>query len=225
MMFTNREEAADRLVTELKKFKLKNPLILAIPRGAGKMAEILADRLNGDLDVVLVHKFCPVWQPELAIGAVAEGGQVMLNQVAKHLGLSEMDIERSIEVQTRKLQARRKLYTPYRSPVDPKGRTVVIVDDGIATGATMIAAINVMKKKGASRIIVAAPVASQEAAVLVDKENVETCFLDTPEAFFAVGQFYRDFPQVTDDEVVTILTRSHRGKAAVPEKDKGSIHP
>lgn len=205
MMYQNREEAAIRLAEELKNFSLKNPLILAIPRGAAKMGLILSERLRGEFDVVLVHKFCPAWQPDLAYGAVTEDGQIYLNRVAKRLRLTELDVDSIARDEARVLNERRKMYTPYRRRIDPKGRQVVIVDDGIETGATMSAAVMVLREKGASRIVVAAPVASLESAALLEREATATCFLETPDEPVVIKRYYRDYPLVTDAEVVDVL--------------------
>lgn len=205
MVFQNRDEAAKDLAEKLKEKHLVHPLVLAIPRGAMPMGRVVAEELGADLDVVLVHKFCPQWYPELAVGSVTEDGEVLVNEVARQLGLSGSDLAHAAQEQIKKLEARRELYTPYRKAIPPTGREVVIVDDGIATGATIRAAVQLLRRKKASRIVVAAPVASREAADALENGGVETCILSTPIDFYAVSQFYREFPQVEDDEVSKIL--------------------
>jgi putative phosphoribosyl transferase len=206
MVFRDREEGAEKLAERLKDDHVPRPLVLAIPRGAVPMASIIADALDGDLDVVLVHKISPSWQPELAVGAVTEEGDVILNRVARSLGMRQEDISDAVHAQIDKLRERRKMYTPYHKPINPRGRTVIIVDDGIATGATMTSAVQYMQKKGASRIIAAAPVASEEALELLRSEGAELCILDVPRDFYSVSQFYESFSQVEDEEVIRIIS-------------------
>lgn len=217
MIFQNRMSAAEQLAQKLLDYHLEKPLVLGIPRGAVPMAALIAERLHGDLDVVLVHKFSPPWQPELAIGSVTEDGRVLLGRIGERIGLPAKEVEHAAQDQIRRLQEKRQLYTPYRSLLEVAGRAVVIVDDGIATGATMLAAIEFLRAKGAARLIVAAPVASNEAATaLSDEEGVETCFLDTPADFFAVSQFYDSFPQVEDEDVIAAL--AHMKRSRVPSE-------
>lgn len=217
MVFRDRIEAAERLAGELSSRGLENPLVLGIPRGAAPMAAVIADRLNGEADVVLVHKFCPPWHPELAIGAVTEEGDVILNRLAQELGIDEHEASELAAHEIQKLRDRRRLYTPHRRAIDVHDRDVIIVDDGIATGSTMLAAIMAVRKKKAKRLVVAAPVASKEAAAAIGAQNVETCFLDLPSDFNAVSLYFVDFGQVTDSEVITVLEHargSHRPESS-----------
>lgn len=207
-MFKNREEAAELLAQKLLAYKGKRPLVLAIPRGAVGMARLIADTLGGDLDVVLVHKLGHPLNPEFAIGAVDEDGQVFIDE---HTALQEipfkyLENERQIQVQT--LRARRERYTPIREPIDPQGRIVIIVDDGIATGWTIKAAIQTLKDKKTKKIIVAIGVGSPTAVDEIKGLADEVVCVLTPTAFQAVGQFYREFPQVSDEDVVKILAGS-----------------
>lgn len=226
MVFHNREHAAEILASRLKEMNFAGPLVLAIPRGAVPMGRVIAEELAGDLDVVLVHKFCPKWHPELAVGAVTEDGEILVNEEAHLLGFSDSDIDRAAQEQLKKLQARRELYTPYRKAIDPAGREVIIVDDGIATGATIRAAVQLLLKKKVSRMVVAAPVASLTAANQLREEGVETCILSTPIDFYAVSQFYQEFSQVEDEEVTRILTTFARPtKIVVPERQNNQSPP
>ncbi len=212
MRFKNRQTAAVELAKELKQYN--NPLILAIPRGGVPIGQILAEQLHGDLDLVLVHKFGFPDQAEFALGAVTEDGSVYLGLGAERFGLSEKDVEQSARKEIKALREKRKLLTPHRPPFDPANRTVVIVDDGIATGATMQAAVRAMRDKNAHKIIVAAPVASQDALQRLAPEAAAVHVLFAPEDFFAVSQFYDEFDQVSDAEVVQMLSETQKPQQA-----------
>ncbi len=216
MEFTDRLQAAHRLADKLKEQWGKNPLVLAVPRGAVPMGKIIADRVGGELDVELVHKFGFPSNPEFALGSVTEDGSIFLGIGAERYGLSEKDVERSAQIEIEKLRDRRRLYTPHHSAIDPKGRVAIIVDDGIATGATMTAAVRSLQSKGASRIIVATPVASSEAVRRLLNEGAEVVCLEIPEDFLSVGRFFEDFSQVSDQTVIETL-RSYKGSDAHAE--------
>jgi predicted phosphoribosyltransferase len=203
--FKDRDDAARRLAKELASYKDKNPLILAIPRGGVPMGAILAEQLHGELDVVLVHKLGAPDQPELAIGAVDEAGEIYLHPYAKKLGVPGVYLEEEKLEQLHTLGQRRRLFTPHRQPLDPRGRHVIIVDDGVATGSTMAAAIHCIRNKNPKEITVAVPVASIEAYNTIKKKADHVVCLDTPEPFYAVGQFYENFSQVSDEEVIVLL--------------------
>ncbi len=202
-MWQNREQAARALATALRAWRGTKPLILAIPRGAVPMGAIVADALEGDLDVLLVHKIGHPVQPELAIGAVDERGHVLGSETAAALGVPRDTLEMLGRSEVARLAKRRRLYGG--TPADVRGRVVILVDDGIATGATMLAAVNAAREDGAAEIIVAAPVASQEAAMRLRRVADAVVILQTPRQFMAVGQFYADFGQVEDDEVCALL--------------------
>lgn len=208
MIFGNREEAAHLLAEKLAQYRGQTPLVLAVPRGAVGMAEIIAKALGGELDVVLVHKLRAPEQPELAIGSIDETGHSYMRKDTRILDISNDYLEKEKQAQMEVLRQRRALYTPVHSPINPSGRIVIIVDDGIATGFTMIAALRAVKAKKPAKLIAATAVASQEAlqeiAMMVD----EVVCLDVPERFYAVGQFFREFTQVTDQEVMAILDRN-----------------
>lgn len=206
-MFRDREEAARLLAAKLSKYRGSRPLVLGIPRGAVVMAAIIADRLGGDLDVALVRKLGAPGQPELAVGAVDETGRVTLDGTPDELGLDAAYVERERERQAAVLRSRRARYTPARAPVDPSGRTVIVVDDGIATGATLAAALRLVRSRGPARLVAAAAVAPPPAAARLAREADEVVVLATPEPFVAVGAFFDDFRQVSDDEVVELLER------------------
>ena len=208
MPFQNREQAAHLLARRLEKYRGQNPLVLAIPRGAVPMARIIADSLGGEMDVVLVHKLGAPGEPELAIGAVDETGQVYLAEYAQDLEISDDYINAEKQTQLETLRKRRALYTPLRPPIDPCRRIVIVVDNGVATGSTMIAALRAVRAKKPARLIAAAAVASRETLRKIASEADETICLEVPARFYAVGQFFEDFSQVSDEQVVAILQQS-----------------
>jgi predicted phosphoribosyltransferase len=208
MVFRNREDAARLLAETLIKYRNQNPLILAIPRGAVPMAHIIAEALEGEVDVVLVHKLGAPGQPELAIGSVDERGQVYVGEHAASLGVDDEYIAREKKAQMKILRSRRALYTPVHPPIDPIGRIVIVVDDGIATGATMVSALRAVRDQNPCKLIAATAVASREALDMIRGLADEVVCLEVPEIFYAVGQFFLEFPQVSDEEVVTLLKQS-----------------
>jgi putative phosphoribosyl transferase len=206
MRFRSREHAAQILAERLSAdYKNKNPLVLGIPRGALPMAEVIANSLSGELDVVLVHKLSHPYQPEFAVGAVDESGNAYLAEWASELAPEMLAEEKERQLAT--LRRRRTQYTPLRPPIDPCGRIAIVVDDGIATGSTMIAALRAVRAKKPMKLICAVAVASPDSARVVSREADALVCLATPAEFFAVGQFFDDFAQVTDEDVVEILQR------------------
>ncbi len=218
MIFENREEAAKILAARLDRYRGKNPLILAIPRGALPLARILAERLEGELDVVLVHKIGAPGNQEFAIGSVSEFGNVTPSPAVETYGIPQETVEKSAASELKRLAERRKTYSPIRPPISARGRIVIIADDGIATGATMLAAVHALRAQGAARIVVAAPVGAPRSFELFKNEADETLILDTPEDFFSVSQFYEEFPQVSDEEAIAILAESQKSSAEILRK-------
>lgn len=206
MRFKNREEAAGLMAKRLAKFQKERPLVLGIPRGAVVMAKEIAERLEGDLDVVLAHKLGAPGDPEYAIGSVSEFGAIFKRDAVEFFEIPESYLESEAQSELEKLKKRRAQYSPIHPPIDPQDRTVIIVDDGIATGATMLAAISAVRSRSPKRVIVAAPVASPSAAEILRLAADETVFLDTPTPFYSISQFYDDFSQVTDEDVIEALS-------------------
>ena len=205
-MFHDRDDAARKLADSLLAYRGQNPLVLAIPRGAVPMAKLIAQRLEGDLDVVLVRKLRAPDQPELAIGSVDESGWTYIADFAALYGADSHYIESEKQAQLQTIRDRRAQYTPVRAPIDPAGRIVIVIDDGLATGATMISALHGLRAKQAAKLICAVPVSPPETLHKVRKLADTVVCLEAPPHFQAVGQFYRHFPQVDDEQVVELLT-------------------
>jgi len=205
MPFRDRDHAAHQLAEKLASYKSKNPLVLAIPRGAVPMAKIIADALEGEFDVVLVRKLRAPFNPEFAIGSVDESGWTYVAEYAPSAGGTKEYIESEKETQMETMRRRRAQYTPIRPPIDPAGRTVIIIDDGLATGATMISALHATRAKNPAKLVCAVPVSPPDTLQKVEALADEVVCLEAPEGFSAVGQFYMSFPQVEDEEVVEIL--------------------
>jgi len=208
MRFKDREEAAKQLAGRLTAYKGQKPLILGVPRGAVPMARIIADALEGELDVVLVRKLRAPGQPELAIGAVDEAGTVLKGS---YFNVADEEYLRDeIRTQQGVIRARREMYTLAQQAIDPAGRIVVIVDDGIATGSSMLAAIRSVRARKPRKLIVAIGVAPHQSLAQIQDEADEVACLYAPAEFYAVGQFFEDFSEVTDDMVVIALSRAAR---------------
>jgi predicted phosphoribosyltransferase len=207
MRFKDREHAAHLLAERLRAaYKDKHSLVLGVPRGAMPMAKIIADALGGELDVVLVHKLGHPDQPELAIGAIDESGNTILSDWAGELDPRYIEDEKRRQLET--LRARRARYTPQRQPISPQGRIVIVVDDGIATGSTMLAALRAVRAKNPAKLIGAVAVASAGAARAMLHECDGMVCLNVPADFSAVGEFFEDFSQVSDEDVIAVLRRS-----------------
>ena len=203
-MFRDRLDAAEQLARRLGNLRGSRPLILAIPRGGVPMGRVVADALDGDLDVVLVRKIPAPGNAEYAIGAVAEDGtRYQAESAAARFGAEYVD--RAAATQQEKLRERRARYTPVRPPIDPAGRIVVVVDDGSATGATMEAALQVVRRQAPKRLIAALGAAPPEVVRRLGKVSDEVICLEASADFFAVGQFFADFRQVDDEEVISLL--------------------
>jgi len=209
-MFRDRDHAARLLVDRLSALRGRRPLVLGIPRGAVAMARTLAQGLGGDLDVVLVRKIGAPHQPEFAIGAADETGTVRLEPEAGRIARDATWLRDESDRVIAELRARRARYTPARPPIDPAGRVVVVVDDGVATGATMLAALHLLRARHPERLIAAAAVASPEAVARLERAADQVACLEVRDDLEAVSVWFESFPQVSDGEVEEILRESAR---------------
>lgn len=214
LLFANRQEAGRQLAKRVAGLALDDPIILALPRGGVPVAAEVANMLGAPLDLLLVRKIGAPGHEEYAIGALVDGDdpQVVLNDEAMAIvqpppGYVEAEVKR----QLMELERRREAYLGSRKPPVVKGRTVVVVDDGIATGSTMTAALRALRKAGAAKLVLAVPVAPADTIGRLEGEADTVVCLSTPAIFRAVGLHYADFRQTTDDEVMALL-----GEAAVP---------
>jgi len=205
-MFRNRADAAHLLAQRFQGRELRDPLVLAIPRGGVVTGAVLARELGAELDVVLSRKLRAPGDPELAIGALAEDGQVYLNPSArKLLDLDDDYIAAERVHQLDEIARRKALFRSVRPQALIAGRSVIVTDDGIATGATMIAALQMARAKNPCELIVAVPVASPDRLCEIRRYSDEVICLLSPPAFWAIGQFYEDFTQVEDREAVELF--------------------
>ena len=213
-LFADRREAAQRLGESLAEHPMRRPVILGIPRGGIVIADRIATALDADLDIALARKLGAPGNPELAIGAVSENGVVHIqSRIAAKVRADEDYIDWERERQLAEIQSRRERYRSVLSKVPLEGRTAVIVDDGIATGATMQAAIWAMRVEEPSEILVAVPVGAQDATERLEREADAVVCLHRPAHFYAIGQFFEDFEQVADREVMAILeAHSHNAR-------------
>lgn len=209
MRFKTRLDAAARLADALGAYAADRPLVLGIPRGGVPMARLVAERLRGDLDVALVHKLRAPFQPELAVGSIDDAGHVYLAPFATSLGISDDQLRAEQQAQLDLLRARRQRYSAAQPRLSRTGRVVIIVDDGIATGATAIAAARAARLEGARTVVVAAAVAPPSTVSQLQREADAVVCLETPEDFGAVGEFFEDFGEVTDEQVVRDLAEHH----------------
>jgi predicted phosphoribosyltransferase len=203
--FDDREQAAVFLADELTDYRDANALVLAIPRGAVPMGRVIADRLHSQLDVILVRKLGAPFNPEFAVGAVEESGWTYVSPDAARAGAGAEYLHDEEARQRALIAERRQRYRHGKPPVSLLDRTVIVVDDGLATGATMIAALHAARRQQPARIVCAVPVASHEALAAVEPLCDRVVCLASPSDFGGVGQFYVDFRQVSDEEVAAAL--------------------
>ncbi len=210
MVFRNRQEAGRKLAEQLAAYKNQHPVILALPRGGVPVAAEIAAALDAPLDLVLVRKIGVPWNPELAMGAVVDGGAplVVRNQdVLRMTGISNEAFHHVCEEELAEIERRRQRYVGGRSRIDVAGRTAIVVDDGIATGATTRAALRATRMRRPKRLILAVPVAPLEALAEMREEADEVICLEEHEDFGAIGFYYTDFRQIEDQEVIALLAR------------------
>jgi predicted phosphoribosyltransferase len=210
MLFRDRTEAGRVLADKLMKYANRpDVLVLALPRGGVPVAFEVAQALNAPLDVFLVRKLGLPGHEELAMGAIASGGVRVLNDdVVRALNIPDEVIDEVAAEEQRELERRERMYRGDRPPPDVRGRTVILIDDGLATGSTMRAAVAALRQLGPSRIVVAVPVAAPETCQELQDEVDETICARTPDPFYAVGLWYHDFSQTTDEEVHDLLARA-----------------
>ncbi|MEA2724903.1 MAG: putative phosphoribosyl transferase [Gemmatimonadales bacterium] len=219
-LFRDRAEAGRLLAARLGKYAGKpDVIVLALPRGGVPVAYEVAKALQAPMDVFIVRKLGVPGQEELAMGAVASGGARVLNeQVVNGLGIPDYVIDAVVKWETEEIKRREQLYRGNRPPPAVRGKTVILVDDGLATGSTMLAAVRALREQGPARIVMAVPVASPDTCELLKAYVDEVVCAVTPEPFYAVGLWYSDFSQTSDEEVRELLARS------AAEVQAGSAH-
>ncbi len=226
MRFADREEAGRRLAAALLRFKDQRPVVLALPRGGVPVGFEVAAKLGAPLDVVLVRKIGHPAMTELAIGAIAEGEElekVIDEQAVAEFGVPKSYLDREIARQKNEIEYRRRLYFENRQPVDIRHRTAIVIDDGIATGATMRAALRAVRRRGPEKLVLAVPVAPESAIEALRAEADEIVCLFSPVDFGAVGFFYADFRPVEDEVVVELLNRAGQTAAvSMPQSTRSS---
>ncbi len=206
MLFENRLHAGELLARKLTAYQGRLPLIMAVPRGGVSVALPVWQNLGGDLDLIITRKIGAPDQPELAVGAVTGEGFLLLNEaLAARLRLPEEYVESASKMEQAEIKRRLQIYRGRRAPPHVEGRLVILVDDGVATGFTLRAALQGVRQGRPQALILAVPVGPPETLEQLGREVDEICYLEAPPHFSAVGQFYRDFRQVSDSEVVTAL--------------------
>jgi len=213
VIFENRVDAGRRLAARLGRYAGPDAIVLAIPRGGVVVGYEVAAALGVPLDVVIPRKIGAPGQLELAIGAIGDDVSALDEETVRYLGVSEEYIRDEIERQRREIERRWRIYHGDRPFPDLKGKTAILVDDGIATGYTTMAAARTIRKKEPAKLVLAVPVAPPESVARLRPEVDEMVVLETPEPFFSVGSWYYEFEQTTDEEVIALLNRA-QGRAA-----------
>jgi putative phosphoribosyl transferase len=209
--FENRTVAGRALGERLARMKLADPVVLALPRGGVPVALEVARALHAPLDLLLVRKIGVPWQPELAVGAVMDGGApviVVEPRVQAETGIDRQYIEERAQQELKEIERRRAVYLAHRAPEPVAGRTAIVVDDGIATGTTMRAALRGLRQRKPARLVLAVPVAPPETIDALRAEVDDVVCLMQPGFFGAIGYFYVDFHQLTDDEVIALMRQA-----------------
>lgn len=223
----DRAEAGRLLAQRLMSCRGQHPVVLALPRGGVPVAFEIARALHAPLDLVLVRKIGAPWQPELALGAVADGDQpdIALNQpIIAELGVEDGYVEHKVRQLLTEIERRRALYLGGRAAIPLQGRTAIVVDDGIATGATMEAALKSVRRRGPKSLVMAVPVAPPDTLERLRPTVDDIVCLLAPDDFGAIGTFYRHFPQIEDEEVIDLLARGaiapDAAESAKPSADR-----
>ena len=224
MRFRDRRDAGRRLAEQLDELGSERPVVVALPRGGVPVAAEIAGRLRAPLEILAVRKLGAPGNPELAVGAVAEDETGVFDpDTAARLGMTQSMLDETVARESRELRRRVARYRGGRSPIDVRGRTVIVVDDGLATGLTDLAAVRALRKRRAAQIIVAVPVGSEQAVALLSDEADRVICLTVPKPLLGVGMWYRDFAAVSDEAVVELLARSAaHSDAPAPS---GAAHP
>ena len=210
MPFRDRSDAGRRLAKALAAYKREKPVILALPRGGVPVAAEVAAVLKAPLDLILVRKIGVPMQPELAIGAVVDGGQPIIvrnEDISQLVGVSEIEFKEICTAELAEIERRRERYLGDRTRVEVRGRVTIVIDDGIATGATTRAALRATRMRNPQKLVLAVPVAPTEALVEMRQEADDVVCLEAHERFRAIGWFYEDFTQVADQQVIDALKR------------------
>jgi putative phosphoribosyl transferase len=222
-LFADRRDGGRKLAEALKRFRADDPVVLTLPRGGVPVGYEVATALGAPLDILLVRKLGAPFQPEYGIGAIAEGGvRVIRSEDIELIGMSEEELDAIVARETAELDRRALVYRGEREALPVEGRTVIVVDDGIATGGTAVAAGRVLRARGAARVILAVPVAPPGTEVRLAAEFDEVVCLEQPHGFFGIGQFYVDFGQLHDQQVIDLLAAAHEpalAAAATPVTD------
>lgn len=223
MQFHDRADGGRQLAGRLAAYADRaDVLVLGLPRGGVPVAFEVAAQLHASMDILVVRKLGVPFEPELAMGAIASGGARVLNEdVVRGLGISEDAIEAVARKEQRELDRRVRLYRGVRPPPAVGERVVVVVDDGIATGATMRAAVAAVREQRPARLVVAAPVAAAATTAALRREAGvdEVVCVAEPESFWSVGTWYEEFPQTTDDEIAQVLARAWQAQGVGPRPD------
>ncbi|MEU0146318.1 phosphoribosyltransferase family protein [Streptomyces sp. NPDC006288] len=226
MLFSDRTDAGRRLAVALRHVERRDPVVLGLPRGGVPVAYEVARALGAPLDVIVVRKLGVPYRPELGFGAIGEGGvRVISDEIVRHAGVRETELRAVEHAEEAELVRRARAYRAGRARLPLRGRAVIVVDDGVATGATAGAACQVVRAQGAAHVTLAVPVASPDAAARLGEDVDELVCLSTPSLFSAVGEWYRDFSQTSDEEVVSLLARAPADGATVErvEVDAGGV--
>jgi putative phosphoribosyl transferase len=218
--FENRSEAGRMLGARLAALHLADPVVLALPRGGVPVALEVARALDAPLDLLLVRKIGVPWQPELAVAAVMDGAEpvvVVERHIQAETGVKQEYIAQRAKEELAEIERRRRTYLADRAPVPAAGRTAIVVDDGIATGTTMRAALKGLRRRNPARLVLAVPVAPPDTINELRQEVDDVVCLAQPSFFGAIGYFYRDFHQLSDDEVITLMRQAPlAARAATP---------
>ena len=214
MYFVNRIDAGRKLAAQLKGYADRSDVVVfGLPRGGVPVAHEVAVALHLPLDVFVVRKLGVPGHEELAMGAIATGGvQVLNDDVVRMLNIPASVIDAVAERERNELQRRERIYRGDRPPTSVKGRTVILIDDGLATGSTMRAALAALRRQSPAKVVVAVPIGAAETCAAFQSEADETICAETPEPFYAVGVWYRDFSETTDEEVHDLLERAASGR-------------